>query len=79
MSNNVLYYIPYSWIKLQKKKKKEIYKMYFILFSHVTSACFPVSNKTGLTRAKVRAIVVLAVGIRITDGGNNAAFIDICE
>ena len=53
--------------------------MYFNLFSHVTSACFSISNKTKLTRAKVRAIIVLAVGIRITDGGNNATFIDICE
>ena len=53
--------------------------MYFNLFSHVTSACFSISNKTKLTRAKVRAIMVLAVGIQITDGGNNATFIDICE
>ena len=53
--------------------------MYFILFSHVTSACFSISNKTRLTRTKVRTIIVLAVGIRITDGRNNAAFIYICE
>lgn len=53
--------------------------MYFILFFHVTSACFSISSKTKLTRAEVRAIIVLTVGIRITDGGSNAAFIDICE
>ena len=53
--------------------------MYFNLFSHVTSACLSISNKTKLTRAKVRAIIILAFGIRITDGGNNATFIDICE
>ena len=42
-----------------------------------TLARFSVSTETRLTRTKIRAFIVLAVGVDVTDGGRNNALVDI--
>ena len=51
----------------------------FWINSCLTFASFSIFSVARLARTKVRASIVLAVGIDVTDGGRNTALVDIFQ